>query len=240
MSVFIRRRFRPHWGMTLLTLFVVVLFSSLGYWQITRAHEKKRIVLAQKHMAQQMVVRWRPDETYPAQFQPISVSGHYLPQVFFLDNQHHRHQWGYHVISPLVLENQQVVLVDRGWVAGSPDRQQLPDVLVPEKSLTISGMSYYPSNKNWVLGEAIEPRNGDRFILEKIDAKLISQVLHKSIYPFIIRLDEQAMYGYVRQWAVIAMSPERHYGYALQWFAMAFTVLLIYIVLTLKKMNETI
>jgi surfeit locus 1 family protein len=36
-----------------------------------------------------------------------------------------------------------------------------------------------------------------------------------------VRLDPTAENGFVRQWIISAMQPERHLGYAVQWFAMA-------------------
>ena len=72
-------------------------------------------------------------------------------------------------------------------------------------------------------------------IIELIDTQLISQFLHKSVYPFIIRLSSQSKYGFVRDWPVIAMSVERHYGYAFQWFAIAFAIFIIFIILNMKK-----
>ncbi|WP_019216188.1 SURF1 family cytochrome oxidase biogenesis protein [Legionella tunisiensis] len=62
--------------------------------------------------------------------------------------------------------------------------------------------------------------------------------MHKSVYPFIIRLDKSEADSYVREWAVVAMPPERHYAYALQWFAIAFVILILFIALNLKKTNE--
>lgn len=72
-------------------------------------------------------------------------------------------------------------------------------------------------------------------VVELLDVHLISQFLHKSVYPFIIRLNNHADNGYLREWPVVAMAPERHYGYALQWFAIALVILILFIALNLKK-----
>lgn len=233
-------RFSPRWGMTVLTLLALLFLGSLGCWQLKRAEQKKQLLLAESQLASKPATVWTDAMDNPQPFQLLQLTGRYLPQVFFLDNQHDAHQFGYHVISPLLLKDGQIVLVDRGWISGQLDRWQLPQVQVPTKRLTLVGSAYYPSKNQWVLGEAIEKRGHDLFVIEKLDAKLISHALHKSIYPFIIRLDKNALYGYVRHWTVVSMLPARHYGYALQWFAMALVVMLIYIVLNLKKIDETI
>ena len=39
----------------------------------------------------------------------------------------------------------------------------------------------------------------------------------------------------VREWPIVVMTPTRHYAYAVQWFAMAFVLLVIYLMLSFKK-----
>ncbi|QRN05069.1 SURF1 family protein [Legionella sp. MW5194] len=231
-------QFAPKWGMTLLAVIVAASLAGLGYWQIARAHEKEHTLELEAQRAQKPVVDWQPDSPPPAQYQRIRVQGRFLPTVFLLDNQFYDHAFGYHVFNPLLLENGQLVLVDRGWVKGSLHRNQLPEVTTPRQRSVIAGRVYYPSTKQWVLGDAIEQKKDKYYVIEKIDAKLVSQVLHKSVYPFIIRLNKNAANGYVREWPVVTLSPQRHYGYAVQWFAMALAVLVIYIVLNLKKTHE--
>lgn len=84
-------------------------------------------------------------------------------------------------------------------------------------------------------GAGLRREKNNVTIIERIDTKLIGQFLHKSVYPFIIRLDKANAQGYVREWSIVAMPAERHYAYALQWFAMAFVILILFIALNLKK-----
>ncbi|MGD2032747.1 MAG: SURF1 family protein, partial [Gammaproteobacteria bacterium] len=51
----------------------------------------------------------------------------------------------------------------------------------------------------------------------------------------IVLLDASAEDGYLRNWAPTEFGPERHYGYALQWFALAATLVIIYVVLNVKR-----
>ena len=231
-------RFRPHWGMTLLAMAGILFLSSLGVWQLHRAQEKIAMLAAFEQATSQPAQAWNADMPKPAMYQSIKVSGCYLPVLFFFDNQHHQHQFGYHVISPLVLSTKQVVLVDRGWVVGDPQRQVLPSAPGLNQCGEVKGQAYYPSDKNWILGQELEQKDNNKYIIERIDTELASQVLQKSVYPFIIRLDKNAAEGFVREWPVVAMSPARHYGYALQWFLMAAVVLIIYVSLNLKKKAE--
>lgn len=224
--------------MTLLSLLIMALLSSLGCWQLQRAEEKTRLLTQATTAARREPTPWSATGGLPQPWQALSVSGRYLPELFLLDNQYNEHRIGYNVLSPLLLQDDTVVLVDRGWIPAGEDRRQLPELNNPEQPLQLSGQAYYPSAKTWVLGETIDQHSGNTTLIEKIDAQIISQLLHKSVYPFIIRLNKNEAYGFVRERALVSMPPERHKAYALQWFAMALVVLILFITLNLKKKTD--
>ena len=232
--------FTPNRWMVLLTLMVLFIFCKLGAWQLHRAKEKRTIVAHVAHYAAKAPRAWQPPDNLPNPYEKIRVSGHFTTDLFFLDNQHHHHQLGYHVISPLVLTNQHVIMVDRGWVKAMPSREIMPSISTPTQTIFLSGEAYYPSKNQWVLGQSIEKKQAHTTIVELINVKLFSIFLHKDVYPFIIRLDNQSAHGFRREWTSINMPPQRHEGYAFQWFMMAFTVLILFITLNtnIKKANE--
>ncbi|KTD75519.1 SURF1 family protein [Legionella waltersii] len=236
---FFKFRFTPSWPMIALTTLFILAFSELGFWQIHRAHEKQQMIITQENMLQQKPVVWGSDRDLPKQYQSVQITGSYLPQLFLLDNQHHQHQFGYQVISPLLLQNGGVVLIDRGWVPGDVSRKNFPQVEIPKDSQRVEGIAYFPSKKQWVLGAGIENKGSHLYILELLDAKIVKQVLQKKVYPFIIRLNRNAPYGFIREWKIVSMPPERHIAYAVQWFAMALVILILFIALNLKKYAKT-
>ncbi len=228
-------RFTPNWLMIVLATIFISLFIRLGFWQIQRSDEKTRMVAAEERLAKQEPVLWDEQQKEPQQYQRIRVEGTYLSKVFLLDNQHHEHQFGYDVLSPLQLSDGSIVMINRGWVPGENTRRSFPDIQTPKGILTIQGSAYFPGKNQWILGPGVEEKSGGITIIELLDAKLLSQLLQKKVYPFIIRLDKQDAYGFVREWAIVSMPPQRHLAYALQWFAMALVILIIFVALNLKK-----
>jgi len=225
--------------MILTTVFVCWIFIWLGIWQLHRASEKSRMLLQEQRAQKQAPVTWdNPKKLRP--YQRVAVQGRYLPSIFLLDNQHYRHQLGVQVYAPLLLANDSVLMVDRGWIQNQNPRQTNLDLKIPAGLLQIRGSIYYPSSKQWILGDEIEQIGDKRFIVERFNPQLLSQLLQKSVYPFIIRLDSSQPDGFIRDWNVVTMRPERHKGYALQWFAMATVIFILFIALNLKKENETI
>lgn len=235
-----KRGFTRNWPMTLLAIFGVLLFMRLGFWQLDRAFEKTQRLALEQQLRRKAPITWLPSMTMPLLYQRIKVEGHFLPQVFFLDNQHHQHQFGYHVISPLRLSNRQVILVDRGWINGDPTRQNLPEIHTPLNLVEINGVAYYPSYNAWLYGNIIDKVEKNSTVIEALDTHILSQFLHHAVYPFIIRLDKHEAHGFVRAWQTVSMPPERHYAYAVQWFGLAGLIIILYVALTFRKKNEDI
>ncbi len=229
----------PHWAFCVLALLGMGLFLSLGAWQLHRASEKRDILAKEAVQATAKPTLWLGEMEEVAPFKRMTFAGKFLPQVLFLDNQYHAHQIGYHVISPVLMPTGRVLLVDRGFVKAPASRNVLPKVERPNSILDLSGVVYMPSRKLWVLGVGIEPKGKNEAVIETVDFELISQFLHKSVYPFIIRLDKSSPAGYERDWVTVVMQPARHLGYAFQWFAFALVVLILFVALNTKKIFKS-
>lgn len=230
-------RFTPTWGMILLTALCFTLLLRLGFWQLQRADEKQHMLVAEHMRSKQRPTWCCSTNKPPQQYQPVSAEGRYLSDTFLLDNQHRQHQFGYDVLSPLVLKDGSVVFVDRGWVSSDNTRRTMPTITTPSDLTKLQGSVYYPSSKQWLLGENLEKKGDNISILEVFDPNLLSQVLQKRVYPYIIRLNKENADGFVKEWAIVSMPPQKHFGYAVQWFAMAFVVLILFIALNLKKLK---
>lgn len=232
---FFKRGFTLSWRMGLIVLIFVAILVYLGFWQLQRADEKKQMLLSYHHLSKKIPIFMALNRQLPKQYQIVKVQGTFLSQVMLLDNQHYQHQFGYHVISPLMLEDGQVILVDRGWLAGDVTRRVLPIIKTSSGFVSLLGQVYYPSLNRWQSGPLIERQQHHLIVIERLDIKLISHFLHKPVYPFIIHLDKQEEGGYVRDWSVVSMPPERHYAYALQWFGFALIVFVVFMVWIFKK-----
>lgn len=233
-----RYQFTPSLRAILLCILGVAFFSVLGCWQLSRADEKQRMLLAFEQKQSLPAAPWSLNEQRPLVYKKIQFQGHFLQTQLLLDNQYYQHQFGYHVISIFELENKRQLLIDRGFVPGDISRRVLPKITTPEGMQILQGYVYYPSKKHWVLGLPLERQEGHLFVIETIDRKWINEVLHKSVYPFMIRLDKKSPHGFIREWSIVSMSPERHKGYALQWFTFALIVLVLFFGLNLKKHHE--
>lgn len=226
--------FTSSWKMLGMALLSMALLIGLGIWQLHRAAEKKAW-LSQYHTQMQ-----RPPVPFPGlsaqQYQRVQVQGEaQLPLILLLDNQHHDHHFGYDVLTPLVMKDGAVLLIDHGWVPGDPSRLALPNLSALPNTVNYSGHIYYPSTHSFVLGVGLEKKATHIALIETLNIALISQFLHKPVYPFIIRQSAESQTKFVRDWPIVASSPVRHIGYAVQWFLFALGVGVMYIVFHTKR-----
>lgn len=228
-------RFTAHWMMLILALMALAFFMRLGFWQIHRASEKKNMLATYEQFAKHKPRDWSPEMPLPSQYEPLRIEGHFMSRQLLLDNQHYQHQLGYHVISPFILSDGDIILVDRGWVPGDVRREALPKIDALHGFRHLEGIVYYPSAKPWFLGPALERKQKELAVVEGLDLALMGDFLHKTVYPFMIRIGPNEVGAYVREWPIVSMPPERHYAYAVQWFAFALLVVVLFFILNIEK-----
>lgn len=227
------QRFTYSYVGLILAFMVVSILVSLGFWQLKRADEKNRLLAEAKNLTTRATRMWSPGDNLPEQYETIKIRGRFLENIILLDNQYHEHQAGYDVLSPLQTLNNKIILIDQGWLA-IENRRQLPKLEMPAQQGFIEGYVYYPSKKTFLLGSPLERSEDKIAVIESIDTKLVSNLLHKSVYPFIIRINRNEDSRFIRQWPIVVLPPSRHYAYAVQWFAMALAAVIGFIALSKK------
>ena len=239
-----RRRlgFQPKLIPSLATVLLLPLLFTLGYWQLQRAEQKeilqKAFVSNSASPAVSLTDLNVVDDTN--RYRRVYMKGQYdAAHQVLLDNQIRDKQPGYHVYTPFKLDHQeQTILVNRGWVALGASRQQLPAIDIEyDNAVTpveISGQVSQPANPGLLLTDDSLP--SWPYVAQHIDYQALSQHLSYPLLPAVILLDEQMNNGYKRDWQPQfgRMGPDRHRGYAVQWFGLTATLLIIYLVMTVK------
>lgn len=229
----------PSFILTLATIALVVLFISLGNWQIHRGQYKnnlERQFNIQQKQGSLNLSQFATTDPSQSEYAPIEVKGFYdNAHTFLLDNQIYNHRVGYMVLTPLIsqLPTQfPIVLVNRGWIPRLVDRNHLPDLKSVFGLQTLHGMLKRPS-RSFLLSKSEEQIKWP-LLIQSIDLERISRLLKQPLYPFIVLLDPKDPNGFERKWNVVIMPASKHYGYAAQWFALALTLVIIYIFLNVK------
>lgn len=229
--------FSPRWLPTLATLLVLPLLISLGVWQLHRAAEKRVLQDYYQARAQAAPIDINHLSTIQKdlQFYSVMMTGHFdNAHTFLLDNKFYQHKVGYQVITPfMVKDNNKVVLINRGWIPQGNDRQQLPEILGVKGEVVLRGIVSVPE-KTFTLGHdnnnLIWPKR-----VEDINLLVMAKMLQQPVYPFVVLLSTDSPYGFSREWQPFNGKIASHYGYAFQWFALAITLLIIFLAVNTHK-----
>jgi surfeit locus 1 family protein len=223
------RRFRPGRPATLFTAFFLPLLLTLGAWQLDRAGEKQALYddFAAGGEAVALHAGSRGlDEL--RRYAPVRATGTYLAErQFLLDNMVEDGQAGYRVLTPLLLGEGGAVLVDRGWVPRDFSTSEAPAVDVDDGMRTVTGMLDRMPRPGIALDTEFGP-DWPKVVQFPTLAELAA-ALELQLVPGLLLLDRAAPDGFRRDWRPSDFGPERHLGYAFQWFALAVTLVILYL-----------
>lgn len=237
------REFAPRPWAVVLTAAGVALFVSLGSWQVGRAHEKQALVESFQRGAHTNVdLASGVDFDGLPRYQHVRVQGQYEPaRQVLIDNMPSQAGLpGYRVLTPLRRAGApRLLLVDRGWVPLGASREVLPDVQVATSTRVVSGRLDGLPAPGVRVGDAGVP--GDTHwprVLNFPRQPDLEAALGEPVEARILLLDPAEPDGYERAWRpAMQFGPERHYGYAVQWFAFAIVALVIFVSLSLRRLD---
>ncbi len=241
MALFFGRRFAPSLFATLLALVGIFIAINLGLWQLRRADEKQAI-LTQIELGADSVRPLTSSNADLPRYQTVTASGRYdAEQQVLLDNMPSlRGMPGYRVLTPFQLDNDGGwILVDRGWLPMGPSRDALPSVEVTSEARTVLGrLDELPEPGLRLAGDPA-PATSWPHVMNFPEHAQLEQALDRPLAPQILRLDPSQPDGFERSVAMRPdFGPDRHIGYAVQWFALALTMLVIYVFLNFKPKSE--
>lgn len=230
--------FMPKLVPTLATLAILPILILLGIWQLHRADEKNLIVneYQTRTISQPLQLTDLTHSGRDLSYYPIKISGQFdNKHTILLDNKFYLHQMGYQVITPLILNNHQTILVNRGWISQGSNRQQLPLIPAVTGIQNISGIIHHVAKHQFTLEDINNLAVTWPLRIDKIDFPLLQKALGYPIYPYIILLNPDQPNGFIRNWHPAHGNPARHIAYAVQWFALALILIIIFIAVNTHK-----
>ena len=239
---FYHYRFRAKLIPTLVTLAALPLLVSFGHWQANKGNQKQALQDTYDVRATQVAVQIPREPLNPEEFRyrKVAVRGRFEPAYqILLDNRVHNERAGYHVITPLRIENGDLyVLVNRGWVPLGADRAVLPEINTPKEIMEITGTAVFPPSKIYELKQP-EVTTGWQSVWQNMDINRYRGAVPFHLQPIIIQMDNDSLGGFVREWPRPDDRIQTHWGYAFQWYGMAAMLALFYIATNIKKIPGT-
>ena len=229
------RSFRPAFVPGMAALAAIALTLALGNWQSRRAEEKFALGRDLDEAARRPVLILPPGpiEAQGYEFSRVGARGEYSARhTILLDNKVLRGVAGYQVLTPLKTSGDGIhVLVNRGWVAAGPRRDSLPQIRTPAGIETVEGIAVVPSTHFLELSAKTE----EGIVWQNLVLERYAKWSGLKLQPIVVQQTNDAADGLVRAWERPDTGAGRHRGYAFQWYALATTILILYVALSFKR-----
>jgi surfeit locus 1 family protein len=223
------------WIFTLLWLVILGVMLSAGFWQLSRAEEKRRIE-QRLSSGQTLNPTGLADWQQTNAFEQVSISGRFQPLHFLLSNQIVDGRVGYFVFTAFITDQQDALLINRGWLADARS-----DITTGSQRLTLTGLVGDWPRPGVQLGEQT---------LSEADQQVVTYLPEQQtrdwlatrlcadhdcqVMPKVVKLAAEEPQGFVRKWQAPVMTPARHQAYAVQWFSMSAVLCLVWLIFIRK------
>lgn len=238
-----RRLLEPRWLVAhVFVLAIAVLFITLGFWQLRRHEELIRLnemgegrLAASVEDFETLLANTDPEAL---EYRRVVVSGEFESEhEVFIRSQVYRGNSGFHVVTPLVLEDDGAVLVNRGWVP--LEFEQLPEeqIRAPLGMVTVEGW-VQASQQRPPLGPE-DPPGEILDTLNRVDIDRIGQQVPMALAPvYVNQIGEQSADLPVPVSLPTFDDQGPHLAYAVQWFGFALVGLVGYFFLARRRLGK--
>ena len=199
-------------------IFFILVFISLGSWQIIRLNWKNNLILEIENSLKKLPVELTP--TNQENYLKIKTSGSIdFDKQIYLYNLNDNGTPGFEVINPISIESENY-LINRGWIPfEKKDSQEIN--LFDENN--IFGTLKLQGRKN-----IFKPENDiEKNYWFSLNREDVSKFTNREFSKYIIYLDGN--YQLPKPKKITANISNNHKKYAITWFSLAISILLLYL-----------
>jgi surfeit locus 1 family protein len=223
---------RPKWVVGhILVVVLVVTFVFLGFWQLDRLQDRRarnaeisaRAEVPVQPIGDVVTAGVGLDDAEELQYRRVSLTGTYdedgqvLIRPRSLDGVS-----GWHVVTPVVLDDGRAVLVTRGFAPLSTDLDVVRQAVAPpEGEVTVTGL-LLPTQERQGIGPT-DPEDGVLAELSRVDIARIGEQYDRALLPVHVQLaTQEPPQADLPQLIPTPLTDEGpHLSYAGQWFLFA-------------------
>jgi surfeit locus 1 family protein len=227
--------FEPRLVPTVAAAGFIALTLWLGNWQANRAGEKReRQALFEARMNDTPVQITGAVPAEGLMYRRVRAAGTWIAErQFFVDNRIRGGKAGFEVITPLRIEgSSSAVLVNRGWVARTPDYPRAPRIEVPQGAVVAAGLAMRPPARFLELS----PQSVSGDVWQNLSIERYAAASGLALLPIVVLQDPPAP-----GLAAVQEKPDagisKHVEYAFTWFSLAATALALWVGLNIRRVR---
>ena len=202
------------------TLVAIVVFVTAGNWQRDRMHQKEALAeqLAAAAVAPAQPLPRNEADWTPWRFRVVELTGRFDERhQILIDNRVHAGRTGYHVVTPLLLDDGRMVLVNRGFAAAGATRADRPVATPPPGTIRVVGRINPSPPRYLELGSSAPTGN----VWQNLDPARFAAYSGLPVLPIVVEQLDGPADGLLRDWARPDVGIEKHRIYMMQWYAFA-------------------
>ncbi|MCP4964416.1 MAG: SURF1 family protein [bacterium] len=221
---------RPKWlAGHVIVVVAIVIFVLMSFWQLRRLQDRQDfnslLVSRANEQARELddvLADYGPSHD-ELELRVVLAVGTYQPaEEIILLSKSYNGLSGHHVLTPLYVDDERAVIVDRGWVPIDMDQPGMEVFAPPASPVDVTGVL----RKTEVRGSfgPVDPAQGVLGTISRVDLDRIDQQVDAELVPVYIQLNAQNPSQEAGLPAIVALpepSEGPHRAYAVQWFLFA-------------------
>ena len=203
----------------------ILLFCSLGTWQLYRLQWKQDLITQIDKGLKSSPIEY--SKKINNNYQRVKLTGKYIINTqIYLYSLNDRGKPGFDVITPFETDNNENVLINRGWIEKDL-KNNLPKI---SSSSVIVGMLRLPNRKNFFTPENDLKEN----IWFHLNLNDIEEITGKKYDNYIIYLEDKSI-DIPQPKKITIDLPNNHLKYAITWYAISISIIFYYLYFRQKK-----
>src|SRR5690606_5098314 len=246
---------RPRWlAGHLLALVLIVVFTTLGAWQLRRldARTAHNELVAARAAAETVdlataIQEWQRTGEFP-EYMMVRFSGTFVPAAeVLLRGRSLEGQPGFNLLTPVLLDDPDpslggtAIFVERGWVPYDHDAVPVADAPPPPGTVAVVGRLRAPTSAPGGLAPR-DPAAGALVQAYYVDTDRLQEQVPYPLVPAYVTataLEPQQTGPLPRPLPAADLTNGPHLGYAIQWFAFALVGVVGYAILLRKVRRDS-
>ncbi len=225
-------KFRPFLWLTIVTLPALLMLIGLGSWQLQRLQWKNDLISSfeARSAADAITIPAANAELDDLEFRNLALHGVFQhDKETFLTGRTYEGNAGFHVVTPLLLDDGRIILVNRGWVSEDyrdPAKRAFSQIT---GQISVVGILRRPGVKGYFVPEN-EPENGFWFTLvpSEINQHLgLGDAAIDRFYADALRTSDVVTLPIAAKTKLNLRNA--HLSYAMTWYGIALSLLGVYL-----------